>query len=217
MTVNLGNGAASPTAVRRLLRAERPHVVAAQELAPDAAAALAGELPHGRLDPGIDYHGAGLALRHPGVVERFPLEHRDGMRAVLEPALWPGLSSPLEILTVHLHNPIDRPLRRAAEIRRNQVEQLLGHVSATPMSRVLAGDLNATPRWRAYRRLAAVLGDAPLMTGGARRTWSPGWWLPRFLRIDHVLVTGVVPVRAVTRRIRRTDHSAVIVDFDLDR
>jgi len=97
-------------------------------------------------------------------------------------------------------------------IRRAQVERIVEHVRTERHARVLVGDFNATPRWPAYRRIAAVIQDAPLVVGRPSRTWAPTWWMPRLLRIDHAFVEGAVPYSAKTRRIRGADHSALVVD-----
>ncbi|MFQ5554072.1 MAG: endonuclease/exonuclease/phosphatase family protein [Acidimicrobiia bacterium] len=212
ITANLLNGAASRTALRRLIRDERPDAFAAQELAPAAAAVIAGELPHGLLDPSLDYLGGGIALRRPGDVVRLTMEHRDGHRVLLEPGTWPELTAPLEIVAVHLMNPVLRPWRHSAWVRRTQVEQVLDHVRENRVARVIVGDFNATPAWRVYRKMAAVVQDAARVTGNPRRTWAPWWWMPRLLRIDHGFVEGVVPLSVRTRRVRGADHSALIVD-----
>lgn len=213
ITANLLNGRAAPSVLRRLIRAERPHIFAAQELAPNAARVLEEEFPHGRLDPRVDYHGVGLALRYEADVKRLPLAHRDGLQTVLEQGTWPELGRPVEIISVHLANPILRPVRRSMEIRRRQTEQLLGHVS-NRRPRVLTGDFNASPLWPLYRRLSAEMTDAARATESESRTWAPTWWMPRLLRIDHVFVQDLTPVRVRVRRVRRSDHSAVIADLD---
>ena len=122
-------------------------MVCAQELAPNAARVLADELPFGRLDPRLDFNGTGLALRYQARVERFPLEHHDGLRAVLQPEVWPNAARPIEIFTVHIANPLLRPIRRSLEIRRLQTDQILEHLGEERRPRILVGDLNATPIW----------------------------------------------------------------------
>lgn len=213
ITANLYNGRTSPSALRRLLRAERPDVFATQELSPNAARVIADELRYGWLDPRRDYHGVGLALRHESVVERFSMDHRDGHRCVLLPEHWPQLTSPLEIINVHLLNPLLRPIRLSVAIRRRQVEQIVEHVRTERRARVIVGDFNATPLWPAYRRIAEVIQDASLVVGSPRRTWGPTWRMPRLLRIDHAFIEGVVPFSAKTRRIRGADHSALVLDL----
>ncbi len=215
ITANLLNGRATPSALKRLLRAERPHVFAAQELAPNAARVVADEMHHGVLNPRIDYHGNGLALRREGVVERFDLDHRQALRALLVPELWPELTLPLEVITVHIASPVVRPFGKSREMRRRQIEQLMEHVRAEPRVRIVLGDFNATPLWPAYRKVAAVMTDAPRAVGSHARTWAPTWWMPRLLRIDHVFSQGLIPIKSRTRRVLRSDHSALVVDFEL--
>jgi endonuclease/exonuclease/phosphatase (EEP) superfamily protein YafD len=87
-------------------------------------------------------------------------------------------------------------------------------------ARVLCGDLNATPLWPAYRRVAERLTDvvhhhAARSGTRAPRTWGPWHGAPRLLRIDHVFASGgqVLDVRHVP--IAGSDHDAVVVDFEL--
>jgi endonuclease/exonuclease/phosphatase (EEP) superfamily protein YafD len=91
---------------------------------------------------------------------------------------------------------------------------VLAHVREYPRARIFIGDFNATPLWPPYRAIAGVMSDAPRALGTAQRTWAPLWWMPRLLRIDHVFAQGMVPIKSRTRRIRRSDHSALIVDFE---
>ncbi len=213
LTCNLYNGNADPQALADVLASTTPDVVAAQELAPNAATVLGDALPHGRLEPALDSTGTGLALRYPGSVESFPMAQRDGMTTVLDPGAWPSLHSPLEIVTVHLANPLDRPLRQTRRIRRSQVASIVGHVARMTQPLIVLGDLNATPVWPVYRQLTRVMRDGVHDTGAVQRTWGPRWWWPRLLRIDHVLVRGGVRVlRAETISLRGADHSALLVD-----
>lgn len=215
ITANLYNGAARPSVVRKLIGIERPDVLVTQELAPNAARVIEEELPYGRLDPRLDHHGSGIALRLPGVVDRFSLAHRDASRAILEPSEWPELQDVVEIVGVHLLNPFTRPLTETYRLRRAQVDAILRHCAEYRVPRVVIGDLNASPTWPTYRRLAMTLQDAARSVRTPRRTWAPLWWMPRLLRIDHVLVEGLVPLAVRTRRVRRSDHSAVVVDVSV--
>jgi endonuclease/exonuclease/phosphatase family metal-dependent hydrolase len=79
----------------------------------------------------------------------------------------------------------------------------------------VCNDLNATPAWPAYRRLAERLRDAAREHAaalGARpeRTWGPWHGAPRLLRIDHVFASGARSRHAPSRP--RSDH-ALVVDF----
>ena len=84
----------------------------------------------------------------------------------------------------------------------------------------MCGDLNATPVWPAYRRLAERLRDVvapPRARAGGRapaRTWGPWHGAPRLLRIDHVFASGgrVLELRALP--VRGSDHTALVVEFE---
>lgn len=207
LTANLYNGRADPEAVGDLIDATQPDVVAAQELAPNAAEVIARRLPHGLLLPAIDHSGAGLATRRPIDARRQPLPHRD---AVV------GRVDDLTIWSVHLANPVGAPPPIAA--RRAQVTAL-AELLAGARRTLLVGDLNATPAWPAYRALTRSLDDGvaewALRCGHRPRpTWSYRPWLPPVLRIDHALVADLKVVRADTARVEGSDHRALIVDIE---
>jgi len=209
LTVNLKNGKADPSSLASVLDEVKPDVVAAQELAPDVAEVIASRLPHGRLEPGLDYRGMGIALVQPAPVEVRPLPRRPAYVANLEG--WPGFPDGLTIVNSHLANPIDRPVRTHIGYRQGQVEglrQLLDDVK-TPV--VVVGDMNSTPLWPAYRRLTSELMD--LVAGRAGPTWGPLPAGPAFLRIDHVLGRGVRALTVMKRRITGSDHRAIVVEL----
>ena len=215
ITCNLYNGRASTDAVHRLIVEAEPDVVAAQELAPNAAEVLASLLPHGKLCPAEDYTGVGVALARPGNVDSFPMAVRDGLRTTLHPADW-KIAAPLEVVNVHLTNPIDPPWRDSREARRRQVDAIVDHVRRGDDPLVVVGDFNSTPIWPAYRRVRSVTRDGVTEAGTRRRTWAPWWWFPAVLRIDHAMVRGGVRVAtSSTRLVRGTDHRALIVDVEL--
>ena len=178
LTANLANGAADAEAFADLVEAAEPDVVAVQELAPDQAEALARVLPlreaGARADP--RRHGD----RAPGAGERrrLRLPYRSAFVAELA---WPEDDEPVEVLNVHLAAPHVHPVVQRLWDRRGQVRDVIAHLDATPRRRrVLAGDLNATPLWPAYRRLRERLGDAveeAARRNGRRaeRTWGP-WY-----------------------------------------
>jgi endonuclease/exonuclease/phosphatase (EEP) superfamily protein YafD len=216
LTCNLFNGRADPEALASVLASTAPDVVAVQELAPNAAEVLTRFLPYGRLEPALNSTGIGIALRYPGTVDRFAMEQRSGLSTILNPIEWPKLHSGLEVVTVHLANPLDRPLGQTRRLRRSQVAAVVNHVARMTQPLVVAGDLNATPAWPVYRRLTRVMRDGVHDTGTVKRTWGPRWWWPRLLRIDHVLVRGGVRVvRAETISIRGSDHSGLLADLDV--
>lgn len=222
LTANLLSGGADPAALAELLHRHRVDVACLQELGAAQASAVIRVLPHGKLEPGIDArdpNGMGIALRRPGRVQRLPLRRRDGRVAELLPGDWPGLDAPLEILNVHLQAPHASPPWRTLAERRDQVRAIESYLRSAPrMGRVLAGDLNATPRWPAYRRLAACLDDAPARHAGraggrAGATWGPRRLGLALLRIDHVLSRGLDVIHQGVLRIPGSDHRAVLVEL----
>jgi vancomycin resistance protein VanJ len=218
LSANLCNGLAHADAFADLLEAVEPDVVTVQELAPDQAEALARVLPFGKLEPARDHNGMGIALRAPGSVRSLRLPYRSAFLAELD-----GFEhdEPLEILNVHLAAPHVRPVVQRVKDRRGQVREILAYLDATPRRRrVLAGDLNATPLWPAYRRLRSRFDDAAAQAArriGRQpgRTWGPWSGSLRLLRIDHVLVRGLVATESRVLHLRGSDHSALVADLAL--
>jgi len=220
LSANLMNGGADPAAFAELVRATGAEVVAAQELAPEQADALARVLAHGTLDPRRDHRGMGIALARPAHASRIRLRYRDAHAALLDPEQWPGLRTPLEVLNVHMANAatLRRPLTQVAR-RREQVRGLLAHLDQSPeQTRVLVGDLNATPLWPAYRRLASRLEDLSALHARRRgsrpaRTWPRGLGRFRLVRIDHCLARGCEVARVEVLELRGSDHCALLVEL----
>jgi endonuclease/exonuclease/phosphatase family metal-dependent hydrolase len=215
LTANLYNGRARPDALRAVINEVDPDVMAVQELSPNAADVMVDVFPFGLFDPREDTKGMALALRRPGVVERVPFGPRSMLRVLLDPAYWPGLGRPVEVVNAHLHNPLSGPPLKARATRRHQLaalEELLGEPGP---ARVLVGDFNSSPLWPAYRHLRALATDAAVAAGTTQATWSLWPWSPRFLRIDHAFVQHLTPTATTTVRIKGTDHSALVVDLDV--
>ena len=218
LTANLLNGRADPAALARLLREREIDVAALQELGDEQAAAVAEVLPFGKLEPADDYNGMGIALRRPAEVRRLPLRFRDARVTELSPAEWPSLAAPLEVMNLHIQPPHSLPPWASLLRRRDQLRAVAAYLAAVPRDhRVVAGDLNATPRWPVYRQLAALVPDA--VERHAREqghrpplTWGPWPGAPRLLRIDHVLAHGVRVVHCETVAIRGSDHHGVLVE-----
>ncbi len=216
LTANLQNGGADPGAFAQLVQAVEADVVAVQELTAAQADALARVLPHGKLEPARDHAGMGIALRRPGTVSRLPLPRRDAYKATL--ALD---GATIEVVNVHIVAPHFQPTWRAVAWRRAQIIALEAYLDATPRRRrALAGDLNATPLWPLYRRLARRFRDAAVEVAGRNghrpaRTWGPWPGAPRLFRIDHVLIAGVAAEGARVVALPGSDHSALVVDLAL--
>jgi endonuclease/exonuclease/phosphatase family metal-dependent hydrolase len=220
VSANLRRGRADGEAFARLVASLQADVVAVQELVRGHADALARVLPWGLLAPARDYSGMGIALARPGVVTRLQLPCRDAYVAALQSGARDG-GGPIEVINVHLMAPHLPPVWRTLWVRRAQIRGILAHLDAFPARRrALVGDLNSTPIWPAYRRLARRLSDGALAVArqrGARplRTWGPGPAAPRLLRIDHVLLDGLAARDVRIVPVPGSDHHAVVADLDV--
>jgi len=220
LTANLWSERTDPAALARLVESVRPDVLALQELGFAQADAIRPLLPYGRLEPRSDCNGLGLALRHPAPITVLPLRHREAFVAMLTPGEWPCLDVPVEIANVHVLAPHATPPWRTFPIRRSQLATLTRWLDEHPHpARIVCGDLNSTPVWPAYRRLAERLTDVSLAHAGEtktrpRRTWGPWHGAPRILRIDHVFASGGRALDCRTLPIAGSDHDAVLVEME---
>jgi endonuclease/exonuclease/phosphatase (EEP) superfamily protein YafD len=189
-----------------------PDVLAVQELQVPAAAEVMARYRYHGLVAHHDTLGNGIATRFPATISRLPMTYRSGWSARLDPAGWPGLTVPLEVLCVHFGNPVTFPWWRAVDRRRRQLADLGPRLDTGAESLVLVGDFNATPRWPLYRTLAERLGDGPVELGAATPTWSWHGFGPPLLRIDHALTRGVTTLRSETHRIPGSDHRALVIE-----
>jgi endonuclease/exonuclease/phosphatase family metal-dependent hydrolase len=218
LSANLANGRADAEAFADLVEAVEPDVVLAQELVPPQAEALARVLSFGKLEPAWDHNGMGIALRAPGTVRPLRLPYRSAFVAEVG---GPGEDEPVEVMNLHLAAPHVHPVVQRIRDRRGQVREVIEYLDATPRSRrVLAGDFNATPLWPAYRRLRTRFDDAALEAARRAgrqpgRTWGPWSGSVRLLRIDHVLMQGLVATETCVLPLRGSDHSALVADLGL--
>ena len=122
----------------------------------------------------------GIALREPARLRRLKLPHRDARIAEISCERPSGARLELELLNVHVRAPHWVPGVRTLTQRAGQLRGLLRHLAAAPhRRRVLVGDLNATPMWPVYRKLAARLSDAAVLAAerharAVQPTWGPG-------------------------------------------
>jgi endonuclease/exonuclease/phosphatase (EEP) superfamily protein YafD len=216
LTANLYGDRLSLSGFRNLLQEVDPDVAAVQELSWGAADVLAEFLPHGLLVPEQGHDGRGLALKAPAHMQLLPMAYRDGLLARLEPPGWPGS---LEIVNIHMANPIDWPPWGSVRLRSQQLDVLMAHL-ASPAVRLVAGDFNASPAWPVYRRIVARLEDAVLLAARERgerpaRTWGPTQGAPRLLRIDHVFTEGLRPLDSRVVTVPGSDHRGLVVEVGL--
>ena len=201
------------------LRYLDPDVVCVQELAPSAASALEEMYGYGELIPTNDFRGMGIALRNPAKLTTLQMPQKDGQVAVLEPDDWPTLNEPLEIVNLHFAAPGPRRIASQLAARRRQLAAFEKYVGETPSRpRLVVGDMNSTPLWPLYRRLARQFDDAHRLVAkqfrrAPRRTWGPTHNWPRLLRIDHVFTHAVEVSDLWVVPIAGSDHSGVIFDL----
>lgn len=213
LTANLYGERLELEGFRVLLKDLDPDVVLAQELSFRAADVLAEFLPHGLLVPAHGSDGRGLALKAPGPLQILPMAYRDGLIARLGPPAWPGS---VEIVNIHMANPIVWPPWASVRLRRQQLDALMAHL-ARPAVRLVGGDFNASPAWPVYRRLASRLDDAAKLLAvqqGTRpaRTWGLTPGAPRMLRIDHVFLEKLTPLDGQVVDVPGSDHRGLMVD-----
>jgi endonuclease/exonuclease/phosphatase family metal-dependent hydrolase len=222
VSANLLNGNVDPAWLRDLVSSMEADVVALQEADALHYEAVSEALPYGRFAEGENSTGLGIALRRPA--ERFesvPLAWREAQEVVLHPQDWPELERPLQIMNVHVVAPhARRPPFFGLLLRRKQVRGLEAHFekSGDPR-RLVIGDLNATPIWPVYRRLAAQFTDAAIAVAQRQgRGVEPTWGFKdgrRLLRIDHALTRGVHARDFHVVALEGSDHSAIVVDLSV--
>ena len=216
LTANLYNGRADARSFGDVLDALAPDVVAVQELAPNAAREIERRFPYHDLDPRLDIMGLGIATRFPatfGVVSR---AHRPIRNASIDVD-----GNPVEVLTVHLVNPVDWPWWQSARGRGEQIDAIEQHaaqIAGAPI--MIVGDMNAAPSWPAYRRLAGsfddLAKDAAERTGSRpQRTWAYQPRFPRLLRIDHAFGRGLTGLTCDVVTIEGSDHAALVLDMEV--
>jgi endonuclease/exonuclease/phosphatase family metal-dependent hydrolase len=214
LTQNLYNGRADPSSFAKVLRDQSPDVVAVQELSTNCAEVLAEWGSATLLEPRDDTTGMGLAVRGQAALSRLDFPNRNPVRAILLGAAW-GRDADVEIINAHLVNPVARPMKVSLRLRMAEIAALEGILNSdpSPRTRVLVGDLNSSPAWPIYRRLAKVATDAARAAGTARRTWGPRPASPRLLRIDHAFVQRAHVVRTQLVTVRGADHRGLLVEL----
>ena len=226
------DGLLSPGRIAEVIASVSPDIVALQELdvgrartgKVDQALAIARELKmHMHFHPAQQvmeerYGDAVLSTRPARLVRAGALPSWRFRQLEPRGALWVEIEvdgTPLQVINTHLSLVGPEQLI--------QIEALfgpdwLGSAAARPPL-ILAGDMNAVPLSRPYRRLAARLADAQLTARPSRprRTFPSRAPL---IRIDHVFVSeGVRVSRCDTVRSelaqRASDHLPLVVDFEI--
>ena len=219
LSANLWGGRADHQALARQIEELDVDAIAVQELSPVQASAISEVLPYGKLEATPDRGGMGIALRHPGNVQRLDLCHRDARVVELLPDEWPDLSDRIELVNVHFQAPHCFPPWRSLARRRAQLRRLMAYLQGVPKPRrAVVGDFNATPIWPVYRSLASHLNDAAMLHAqvtGSRpaRTWGPWHGSPRLLRIDHAFLRGLNVDHFEVVEVTGSDHSGILTDL----
>ncbi|MFC6017500.1 endonuclease/exonuclease/phosphatase family protein [Plantactinospora solaniradicis] len=218
LTANLLAGAAEPTALVELVRAQRVDLLAMQEFTPDAEAALdqsglAGLLPYRQVNPEPGTTGSALYSRLPlrDVGTRRNTGGFSQAYGTVQPDAGPA------VLVESVHPMAPATLSRLPAWH----DDLRAQPSATPRGplRILAGDFNATLDHAALRRLLDTgYSDAAASVGaGLTGTWGPydGDRIPP-VTIDHVLVDRRIAVRRVAVfPLPGSDHRPVLAEVAL--
>ena len=225
------DGRLSPARIADVIAAYEPDVVALQELdvgrvrtgGIDQAHAIAQALGmqvhfHASLKVLEEEYGNAILTHRPSHLVKAEALPGWARKPGLEPrgALWAEIQiggTGVQVINTHLGL---RRHERLAQIEALLGPRWLGH-QACREPVILVGDLNATPRSRAYRRLASQLWDAQARLPKPRATFPSR--LP-FLRIDHVFVSRsirVMRVETVRTPLARvaSDHLPLLVEFQV--
>ncbi|MGI9667153.1 MAG: endonuclease/exonuclease/phosphatase family protein [Acidimicrobiia bacterium] len=216
LTSNLLVDRADPIDVRRVLTEVDPDVLAVQELGDTNAEVIASLFPHGVLDPAENCFGMGLVTRHPTDVTQLTLDGRPGWAGALDPSSWPDLSRSVDVVNMHLPNPLHPNVLGTRDARRSSIAKVASYLDGRDNPSVVLGDMNSSPAWPEYKLLLGLGDDAARMTETARRTWSHFITGPRLLRIDHAFVNRATPLTTRTISIAGTDHDALLVDIEVE-
>jgi endonuclease/exonuclease/phosphatase family metal-dependent hydrolase len=218
ITANLLHDRGDAASFEDMIETLSPDIVVTQELGTECADVLSDHYPYHHLQPAHDFTGRGIASRLPAEFGDIVMPARNATWAVVAVD-----SLAIRLVGMHLVNPIEFPQWRSARRRRKQLEALFEWTDSADddVPLIVAGDMNASPSWPAYRMMSErwsdlvveanrALGRAPEPTWG----WRPGW--PRMLRIDHVFGLGVRSTGARVEPISGSDHHAVIVDVEIE-
>jgi endonuclease/exonuclease/phosphatase family metal-dependent hydrolase len=227
------DGRLSPGRIADVIAAYEPDVVALQELdvkrartgGVDQAHAIAQALGmqmhfHASLRVMEEEYGNAILTHRPSqLIKASPLPGRTG-RLAPEPrgALWASVNlggTAVQVITTHLGL---RRNERLAQVDCLLGPQWLGH-QACREPVILLGDFNASPRSRAYQRLASRLHDAQNAVPHHRTRPTFPSRLP-VLRIDHAFVSRsihVVRVESIRSPMARvaSDHLPLMIEFQV--
>lgn len=189
----------------------------------DQAQAIADELRmqlhfHPAIKVMEERYGDAILTAYPCRLVKADLLPSWGRRAFVEPrgALWASVTiGGTEIQVINTHLGLRGP-ERLRQIDALLGPDWLGHPDCREPV-IMAGDFNAIPRSRTYRRLAACLTDAQTLPGQSRQRPTYPSRAP-LLRLDHVFVSQSIEIlraeviRTPLARVA-SDHLPLLVDF----
>jgi endonuclease/exonuclease/phosphatase (EEP) superfamily protein YafD len=174
------------TAAVAYLRDRRPDVVAVLEVDDDWAAALEGLadlFPHRVIRPRPDNFGIALLSRWPLADTEIVAFSATGFPSIVATVRRPA--GDFRFIATHPYPPFDAS---CTEQLTTHLDAVGAAVAAARLPCVVAGDFNAAPWSRPFRRLVAASGLVDSGLGrGVRPTWHAHLPAPR-IPIDHVLV-----------------------------
>ncbi|TDK93687.1 endonuclease/exonuclease/phosphatase family protein [Mycolicibacterium mucogenicum] len=217
LSANLRYGRADAEAVVRYAEASAD-IVALQELTPAALARLEAvgldrTFPHRALREMDEPGGVGLWSRYPISDVRIDDGFWLGMLAA--DVHVPEAPAPARVLTVHLSAPWPDPLQGWRDDLARLAGTLLKAARASTGPVLLAGDLNATPDMREFRRLLRQgYQDAGAQAGaGVVRTHPSDIAAPPVFAVDHILTRGYVATSLRTLPVPGSDHRALLAEL----
>ena len=217
LSANLRYGRADAEAVVRYAEASAD-IVALQELTPAAlarleAAGLDRMFPHRALREMDEPGGVGLWSRHP--ISDVRIDDGFWLGMVAADVHVPEAPAPTRVLTVHLSAPWPDPLQGWRDDLARLASTLLNAARASTGPVLLAGDLNATPDMREFRRLLRQgYRDAGAQAGaGVVRTHPSDIAAPPVFAVDHILTRGYVATSLRTLPVPGSDHRALLAQL----
>jgi endonuclease/exonuclease/phosphatase (EEP) superfamily protein YafD len=216
MTINMQYGWGDATKIADEVRERHVDVLGVTELTPEAAARLGAAgldeaLPYRVVSPDLSAHGSGLWSRYPLT----PAEEWRGIHRMPGATLHvPDRAGRVRDVSVRVAHPYRTARYNATSYRRDQ-SMLRARLAAQPkdMPAIVLGDFNASRDHQAFRRLLSDgWRDAPEYAGsGFVGTWSPRYWMPHFVQLDHILFNRRIGARsATTFEVRGSDHGALV-------
>ncbi len=217
LSANLRYGRAEAAPLVRYAE-EGADIVALQELTPAAlarleAAGLDRMFPHRALREMDEPGGVGIWSRYP--ISDVRIDDGFWLGMLAGDVHVPGAAAATRVLTVHLSAPWPDPLQGWRDDLARLAGTLLKAAQASSGPVLLAGDLNATPDMREFRRLLRQgYQDAGAQAGaGVVRTHPADIVAPPVFAVDHILTRGYVATSVRTLQIPGSDHRGLLAQL----